>query len=133
MYLITAGILEELTPNAPYPFCQAKLFPCSLIRSRAMSAIPANLPALPPPIPIPDWRGGERLGLNWRRVQRLSILATTRFWQFRRSFSAFCLRPSARPHPLPPMYTHFHPRSPNPPKNRQRVASDSLFWLNADG
>jgi hypothetical protein len=24
--------------------------------------------------------------------------------------------------PLPPMYTQFHPRSPNPPKNRQRVA-----------
>jgi hypothetical protein len=25
--------------------------------------------------------------------------------------------------PLPPMYTHFHPRSPNPPKHRQRVAT----------
>ena len=25
--------------------------------------------------------------------------------------------------PLPPMYTHFHPRSPNTPKNRQRVAT----------
>jgi hypothetical protein len=25
--------------------------------------------------------------------------------------------------PLPPMYTHFHPRSPSPPKHRQRVAA----------
>src|SRR5690242_3044146 len=36
--------------------------------------------------------------------------------------SACILQPD--PHPYPPMYTHFHPRSPNPPKNQQRVATD---------
>ena len=37
--------------------------------------------------------------------------------------AALCqfLQPSTPP--LPPMYTQFDPRSPNPPKNRQRVAN----------
>ena len=39
---------------------------------------------------------------------------------------------SAAPAPTP-MFTQFHPRSPNPPKNRQRVASTFQFWLMANG
>ena len=36
-------------------------------------------------------------------------------------FGPSAWRFSLPPLPLPPMFTHFHPRSPNPPKNRQRV------------
>jgi hypothetical protein len=32
-----------------------------------------------------------------------------------------------RGYPYPPMYTQFHPRSPNPPKNQQRVATAKLL------
>jgi hypothetical protein len=32
------------------------------------------------------------------------------------------------PRPLPPMYTQFHPRLPDPPKNRQRVTAPK--WKN---
>jgi hypothetical protein len=70
--------------------------------------------APPPPYPIPDWRRVEhwssqfipdwralqRLGLNWRGVER--------------NIAALCLYLQPSTHPLPPMYTQFHPRSPNP-------------------
>jgi hypothetical protein len=56
----------------------------------------------------------------------------------KRDVAALCLYLQPSTHPLPPMYTQFHPRSPNPgapdtrgfawwgwkaPKNRQRVAT----------
>ena len=73
-----------------------------------------EISAPPPSLPIPDWRRVERvhpksipdlralqrLGLNWRGVEkrRCSPLPV----------------PSARHPPPPPMLTQFHPRSPNP-------------------
>jgi hypothetical protein len=36
-----------------------------------------------------------------------------------------------RGYPYPPMYTQFHPRSPNPPTNRQRVATAKLLTTRA--
>jgi hypothetical protein len=49
---------------------------------------------------IPDWRALQRLGLNWRGVDR--------------NIAALCLYLQPGTPPLPPMYTQFHPRSPNP-------------------
>jgi hypothetical protein len=48
------------------------------------------------------------------------------FWQFRRlwqsGFAALCLYLySLYIRPCPPMFTHFHPRSPKTPKDQQRV------------
>jgi hypothetical protein len=34
-------------------------------------------------------------------------------------------------YPYPPMYTQFHPRSPNPPTNRKRVATAKLLTTRA--
>ena len=75
-----------------------------------------------PPIPIPDWRRfqgchpkSRQIGVAFGDWDPIGVGL--------KNVAALCLYLQPGTLPPPPMSTHFHPRSPNPPKNRQRVAT----------
>jgi hypothetical protein len=71
----------------------------------------------------------SQIGVEFRSPTSIGAgFSVFQFWQLP-DFGNF----SCHPPPCPPMFTHFHPRSPKAPKNQQRVVGTAVLWLRANG